>query len=494
MTNERILIMNQPNILILHLDELRQDCLGCYGNPDIQTPNIDTLAADGVTYQNHYTVYPVCTPSRYSLFCSLYVHQHAAWDNHCTLPSGYPTFPKLLRENGYQTTAVGKMHMTPTYLDIGFSDLELAEQNGCGRFEDDYHHFLMKHGKIDRFDLHYESGLFQLPPEDHRFDDCQCCQSDLDLPFYSSEWITQRALDRLDQWNCDQPFCMMVGYISPHHPFDPPAPYSTMYDPNSLHLLPGYTDQPLPFDSNFGSSPIHPDKIDEKDIRAMMASYYGMISEIDNGIGTILQKLKAKGLYDNTMIIFTSDHGDYMSYHHMMLKGRHLYDPLIKIPLIVKYPGQQATGQTDSFLSENIDVAPTVLELCGQPIPPTMQGRSLLGNDHRQFAFSELQFGSQTNQKIGYMLRSDSYKLLVYGSMQDCAFYDLKKDPFELCDVSKEPDYQETLHRYQTALSDFVLFHALGKVHLDTKAPQQRDQEVLNKQAEELKAFIRSQW
>ncbi len=85
------------------------------------------------------------------------------------------------------------MHMTPTYLDIGFSDLELAEQNGCGRFEDDYHHFLMKHGKIDRFDLHYESGLFQLPPEDHRFDDCQCCQSDLDLPFYSSEWITQRA-------------------------------------------------------------------------------------------------------------------------------------------------------------------------------------------------------------------------------------------------------------------------------------------------------------
>lgn len=88
------------------------------------------------------------------------------------------------------------------------------------------------------------------------------------------------------------------------------------------------------------------------------------------------------------------------------------------------------------------------------------------------------------------MLRSDSYKLLVYGSMQDCAFYDLKKDPFELHDVSKEPDYQETLHRYQTALSDFVLFHALGKVHLDTKAPQQRDQEVLNKQAEELKAFI----
>ena len=140
----------------------------------------------------------------------------------------------------------------------------------------------------------------------------------------------------------------------------------------------------------------------------------------------------------------------YRSAAPLRFQFRQLSDPLIKIPLIVKYPGQ--------------------------------------------FAFSELQFGSQTNSKIGYMLRSDSYKLLVYGNMQDCVFYDLKKDPFELHDVSKEPDYQETLHRYQTALSDFVLFHALGKVHLDTKAPQQRNQEVLNRQAEELKAFIRSQW
>lgn len=120
--------MNQPNILILHLDQLRQDCLGCYGNPDVHTPNIDALAQDSVTYQNHYTVYPICTPSRYSFFSSLYVHQHGAWDNHSTLPNGYPTFPKQLQKSGYHTSAVGKMHMTPTYQNIGFSESSLPSK------------------------------------------------------------------------------------------------------------------------------------------------------------------------------------------------------------------------------------------------------------------------------------------------------------------------------------------------------------------------------
>ena len=135
--------MNQPNILILHCDQLRQDCLGFNGNADVRTPNLDRLAADSVNYENHYTVYPICTPSRYSFWSSLYVHQHGAWDNQATLPSGYPTFPGVLREQGYHTAAVGKMHMNPTYQDIGFSEMELAEQNGIGRFEDDYHRWLM---------------------------------------------------------------------------------------------------------------------------------------------------------------------------------------------------------------------------------------------------------------------------------------------------------------------------------------------------------------
>ncbi|HUT18297.1 MAG TPA: sulfatase-like hydrolase/transferase, partial [Anaerolineae bacterium] len=132
----------RPSILIIHADQHRFDCLGTYGNPDVQTPNIDALAADAVRYVNAFCPFPVCTPSRYSLLSGLYVHQHLGWNNHCTLPHGIATFPGILRESGYRTAAVGKMHFTPAYLDVGFDRMQLAEQDGPGRYDDDYHRWL----------------------------------------------------------------------------------------------------------------------------------------------------------------------------------------------------------------------------------------------------------------------------------------------------------------------------------------------------------------
>lgn len=286
----------------------------------------------------------------------------------------------------------------------------------------------------------------------------------------------------------------MIGYINPHHPFDPPAPYSTMYNPDTLHLLPGYLDQPIPFDTQANGTPVDYSTITESEMRSIMAAYYGMITEIDDGIGSIIQKLKEKGLYDNTIIVFTSDHGEYLGYHHMILKCNHLYDPLAKIPLLIKYPQQQFCGNIDPSLSENIDVAVTILDACNQPVPASMQGLSLLRKKRRNYVFSEGQYGTEQSPSIGYMFRSDSYKLLVRGSFKNAVLYDLKKDPYEQHNVAHLSEYQEILKEFQAALSDFVLFHSLGKVHCDPSAPQQRDQEVLNKQAEELKAFIRAQW
>jgi arylsulfatase A-like enzyme len=142
-----------PNILIIHVDEHRIDCLGAYGNADIKTPHIDRLAADGVRYDNSFCPFPVCTPSRYSFLCGQYVHEHRGWTNRDTLAPDIETFPKILRAAGYRTKAVGKMHFAPTYLDVGFSELVLAEQDGPGRWDDDYHRYLMRHGLVDRNDL-----------------------------------------------------------------------------------------------------------------------------------------------------------------------------------------------------------------------------------------------------------------------------------------------------------------------------------------------------
>ncbi|MBF0244547.1 MAG: sulfatase-like hydrolase/transferase, partial [Planctomycetes bacterium] len=124
---------NKPNVVLIHADQHRSDCLGAYGNEEISTPNIDRLAADGLVFDNSFCPFPVCTPSRYSLLSGLYVHQHLGVSNLSTLPPGIVTFPQVFKEKGYRTTAVGKMHFTPTYLDVGFDNMLLAKQCGKGR-------------------------------------------------------------------------------------------------------------------------------------------------------------------------------------------------------------------------------------------------------------------------------------------------------------------------------------------------------------------------
>ena len=183
-----------------------------------------------------------------------------------------------------------------------------------------------------------------------------------------------------------------------------------------------------------------------------------------------------------------------MGFHHMMLKCNYLYDPLAKIPLLVKYPGQKDVGRTESALSENIDVAPTVLEACGVKAPASMQGRSLLTGGGRKFVFSEGQYGTEEEPRIGYMLRTKRYKLLVQGSMENAMLFDLEKDPEELENAAENPAYGEILAGLQRRLADFVLFHSTGKVYRNRQELQLRKQEELDAQAERMKGFIRERW
>lgn len=481
------------HILILHCDQLRADCLGYAGNPDVHTPHIDTLAKEGTVYPEHYTVYPICTPSRYSLWSGMYVHQHGAWTNRATLPAGYQTFPQILRENGYDTAAVGKMHFTPTYHDVGFRRMRLAEQNGVGRYEDDYHYELMQNGRIDRVDLHNQSDEFREIPTDLEHDMFQCAESDLSEDMHSTAWITQGALREIESWREEDSHLLMVGYIKPHHPFDPPYPYSEMYDPESLTLPAGYTAHPLDCDTATNGGIVDYNQMSEIHLRRIMAYYYGAITQIDDGIGEIVDLLKKKGVYDDTMILFTSDHGEYLGYHHMLLKCNHLYDPLAKIPLIIKYAGQKE-GRTDDRLSENIDISATVLSCTGLDAPDSMQGKDLCSKEQRTFVFSEGQYGVDKNPCLGYMIRDRRYKLLIRGSLEDGMLFDLQKDPFELHNVFFDPTYAEILVLMKARLIDRMLFSAAGKNHQDLSAPQTENAEKTRRRAKEVKSFIRRQW
>lgn len=178
----------------------------------------------------------------------------------------------------------------------------------------------------------------------------------------------------------------------------------------------------------------------------------------------------------------------------MMLKCNYLYEPLAKIPLLIKYPEQKCAGQKDSRMCENIDVAPTVLEACGFEPPASMQGKSLLAEDGREFVFSEGQYGTESEPRIGYMLRTNRYKLLVQGSMENAMLFDMEKDPNELENVSANVEYEAALADLRHKLTDFVLFHSTGKVYRNRQEPQLRRQEELDAQADRIKKFIEERW
>lgn len=456
--------MTRPNILVIQADQHRFDCLGAYGNPDVRTPHIDSLAADGVRYENSFCPFPVCTPSRYSFLTSLSPRQHLGNSNHCTIPAGLPTFPKVLRDSGYRTAAVGKMHFTPTYLDVGFERMQLAEQNGPGRYEDDYHAWLRAEGLGNPVDLMDQEREFRRHATPEYWESFGALESDLDEAHHSTTWIGDRAVEALAGWDGGG-HLLMASFIKPHHPFDPPAPWSRMYDPDGLTLLPGWTDACLPVDSAFRPGYFDNSALTEAALRRAMAYYYATISQIDFQVGRMLALLKAKGLYDNTLVVYNSDHGEFLGFHHLLLKGNHMYDPLVKVPLVVKFPGQARAGDVSGELVNSLDVGPTLLRWAGCPAPQSWAGRDLTDGVDRQTIFAESGRGGEV------MARTHRHKLLLNADPAHCLFFDLESDPLEMENRYHDPSCQVEIARLRDGLLHWALFDQPAPVHLDEAAP-----------------------
>lgn len=451
------------NLLVIQGDEHRFDCLGCYGNPSVRTPHIDGLAADGVRYDESFCVYPVCTPSRYSFLSGLYVHQHLGRSNHATLPAGLPTFPRLLRDAGWRTQAVGKMHLAPTYLDVGFDDLVLAEQNGAGRWEDDYHRWLRDEGLHDAIDLWDQEREYRCQAPAAYWETVGAMESNLDEAHHSTTWIGDRAVERLQAWAPSGSNLLMASFIKPHHPFDPPAPWSRMYDPETTEPLPGTTDAVPARDAEFARGYFDNAALTEAQIRRATAFYYATISHLDHQVGRMVEVLRERGLYDDTLILYNADHGDYMGFHHMLLKGNHMYDPVIKVPLVVKFPGRERAGTSTGALVDTRDVTTTLLHAAGVDVPGTMTGVDLaVGDPPRDYVFAEMGRGHE------YMVRSRTHKLLA--GRERSHFFDLTADPHELDDRIDDPTCADVVAAHRQALSDWMLHDACTPAHLDENA------------------------
>jgi arylsulfatase A-like enzyme len=447
---------DRPNILIIHSDQHRADCLGAYGNQDVRTPNIDRLAQSGILYEQAYCPLPVCTPSRYSFLTGLYVHQHGGWTNHCTLPAGYDTFPDLLRRSGYRTCAIGKMHFTPTYLDVGFEHMLLAEQHGPGRYDDDYHRYLQQHGVVDVIDTLDQVDEYRSQAPARYRDAMGALESDLPEEHHSTSWIGRHALLELEQWG-SQPSLLMVGFIKPHHPHDPPAPWSTLYRSEDLNLLDGWQLSCPEIDLRKHRGFFNHDSYTEQTMRSTLSLYYASISQIDEWVGRMTSLLERKGLLANTIVVYTSDHGDYMGYHHMVGKNGHMYDPIVRVPLIIKPVEGAPTPQKRRGLISTVDFAPTLLEAVGVSRGRGMDGLNILrDNAQREVVFAENHRGSD------YMVRTDEYKLLMTKDSDSSLLFDLRRDPMETVNRYHDIAYAEVRQSLTSRLLRWILFEASG--------------------------------
>lgn len=452
------------NILVIMADQHRFDCIGVNGNADVKTPNIDALASDGVVYQNCFCAFPVSTPSRYSFLSGLYVNEHNGWTNRSTLKPDIKTFPDVLKESGYKTKAVGKMHFTPTYLDAGFEKMVLAEQDGPGRWDDDYHRDLMKNDLVDINDLEDQRKEYRDNAPEEYWESFGAMESNLPDKFSSTSWIGDQAVEAVKEWGAAGNL-LMVSFIKPHHPFDPSDKWINMYNPEKLTLLPGWIKESIPYDLKENPGYFPNIKLTEASLRKSMAYYYAAISQIDLEVGRLINLLKEKGIYDNTLIIYTADHGEHMGYHHQILKGGFAYESIMRIPLVIKFPGSKYKGRRSVYPASNIDVAPTILKQAGLIIPDRMSGYDLASkNISRNIVFAH------TGKSV--MARSSSQKL-IYCPEGKSLYFDLEKDPLEMKNLYEDPEYQSEIKALVDAIVKFQGKEQIkGKNYMDENAPQ----------------------
>lgn len=436
----------RPNILFIMVDEMKWNVMGCEGHPFVKTPNLDRLAHEGTRFATAYTVAPICTPSRYSAFTSRYAHVHGSTDNSTPPREPQLLLPPLLRHSGYQTAISGKLHyICPSDIDYGFDFFWSFANEGPGKLPSWPRFIADKYGNAG-VARRLEAQPFPDDPLGRDF-------GKLTYPIEDAQtsWITARALDFFDQRDTSRPFFLFVSYLDPHSPSHLCEPYWSMatntFRPDTLPLPPTFKQDPA---RQSATAANRHEVNDPAVVRAMTAAYFAKVTMVDDNIGRLLDALRKKGLADNTLIVFTADHGNMLGDLNRWFKGA-MYEGSTRIPLLIKAPaaGPYAAafnrGAVVSNIVQNIDVMPTLCEIAGVALPaPGIQGRSLAGLvAGRDPAWRDCAFSERGNS----MIRTPQYKL-VRNEPKDVRrggtayeLYDLAKDPLETHNCYADPAY-----------------------------------------------------
>ncbi len=439
------------NILYIVTDEMRADCIGACNNKQIKTPFLDKLANEAIVYDNAQCCFPVCTPSRYTMITGLYTHQHRCIDNRAGIPNDLATLPKLLKEHGYKSQAIGKLHCNPPKQDLGFDTVLLAEQCGEGRYEDEYHDMLYKENLYNEVDIVDQCLEFRANATDEYYASFGVLENNLPKDKDSTTWIGKTALCEMDKW-ANEPNFMMVSFVKPHHPFDAPKEWCDMYDENEIEILPGFT-QTLPaHDRACNKGYFDNETLTEQSVKKITANYYASITQIDYWVGQLVKKLKQKNMYNDTIIVFTSDHGEFLGFHHMILKSNHMYEPIMRVPLIVKPSGAQSPQKRVDIPCGHTNLFTSLLKYCNIEKPYTAMDKPLDELKDGDFAFAM----DYKNGKPVYSVKSKTEKLIV--SQDGGMYFDLVQDPTEMNNLYNNECVKEKQATMRSALSNHLMF------------------------------------
>ncbi|PWE30394.1 sulfatase [Pararhodobacter marinus] len=487
--------MERPNFLYIMTDQHRADWLGCAGHPVVKTPNIDALAARGTRFSDFHVASPVCMPNRASFMTGRYPSQHGLRYNGCLLPRRARTFVDLLREAGYRTASIGKSHLQPFtespppnagsgpeawQPDDGDYGCEAPDRYEGARYDFPtpyygFDHVEMVTGHGPEAGGHYRQWFRDTYPEGaawqgpenqlpHAYSVRQGVRTAVPEEAYPTAYIRDRAVAYLRaNAGSDAPLFTYVSFPDPHHPFNPPGKYWDMYDPDDFTVFPRYEDHKNPppplqavrADYEAGRVPPRATGVfmaNDREVREAMALTAGMITMIDDAVGALVAALKETGQYDNTIIVFNSDHGDYLGDFNVMLKGGWSLDAINRVPMIWADPSAP-TGTESTALASTLDMSATILARAGIDGYFGMMGRSLLpcmagGDDLRDALLIEyndgfVRMGFRTQARVRTLVTRD-WHLAMYKGEAWGELYDRRADPHQTHNLWDAPEHAQT--------------------------------------------------